>query len=348
MIHPPPLKTEIPALTGLRGLAVALTVLAHLANEDLAPSAFGHGFGQFGVMLFFVLSAYLMTRLYLGTPFATDTARSYLRARIGRVVPLYLLIVALSVLATAFGLNWRYDISGLPQIVSHVGFVMARRELWAIPVEVQFYGVFLALWWVCSGHRPLWLWLLAVLTVSAGLVALQFQLAGRAFGLPYHLSYFVLGMVLGLTESITSRIAHLRPLAGWALSLIVLLSFLPMLPLYRGSPLPLWLDPRITVLIALSFIAARHRIGAFALLTGAPFCYLGRISYGLYLIHPVVLHALPETLAPAPRVTLTIGISIGLAHLSWHWFERPLARHIRRLGHAAPERSRVRPSGATP
>jgi peptidoglycan/LPS O-acetylase OafA/YrhL len=74
------------------------------------------------------------------------------------------------------------------------------------------------------------------------------------------------------------------------------------------------------------------------LLESAPFNYLGKISYGLYIIHnfasslcrnSIILLGTPAWLAklygvPVLRVLAFIALTIGLASLSWHIFEKPI------------------------
>jgi peptidoglycan/LPS O-acetylase OafA/YrhL len=63
---------------------------------------------------------------------------------------------------------------------------------------------------------------------------------------------------------------------------------------------------------------------------GAPLAYIGRISYGLYLYHLPIFHALgtqsnePMVAGLPGRVALAIGLSLAAASLSYYAFERPL------------------------
>jgi peptidoglycan/LPS O-acetylase OafA/YrhL len=77
----------------------------------------------------------------------------------------------------------------------------------------------------------------------------------------------------------------------------------------------------------------------------------GLISYGLYLIHQLVagilhgliLGTLPD-IGTLPQLAVTIGaftVSVGLAYLSWTYFESPLVR----LGHHWRYRASQRPVG---
>lgn len=50
-----------PELDGLRGLAAYIVLVSHASNmTGLWGTLLGNGAGQFGVMLFFVLSGFLM------------------------------------------------------------------------------------------------------------------------------------------------------------------------------------------------------------------------------------------------------------------------------------------------
>ncbi|MEO0035979.1 MAG: hypothetical protein RLZZ501_2002, partial [Pseudomonadota bacterium] len=63
----PPGASYLPALDGLRGFAAAIVLFSHFSNAfNLWDRLFGAGAGQHGVLLFFVLSGFLIAHLHLG------------------------------------------------------------------------------------------------------------------------------------------------------------------------------------------------------------------------------------------------------------------------------------------
>ncbi|QLY29947.1 acyltransferase family protein [Nocardia huaxiensis] len=78
----------------------------------------------------------------------------------------------------------------------------------------------------------------------------------------------------------------------------------------------------------------------------SPLLFLGRISYSLYLMHTLVLQAVPQwkvSVAGIPASWLTWSTwmltSIGLAALSYRWIEKP----FHNLGHRVIARMDARP-----
>ena len=71
----------INSLTGLRGMAAFIVFISHCANQGMLPAIFSNGFGQIGVMLFFILSGFLMGHLYLDKEANSDSVKLYLLAR---------------------------------------------------------------------------------------------------------------------------------------------------------------------------------------------------------------------------------------------------------------------------
>ena len=95
--QPTKLNSHIAALDGLRGLAAIVVIVSHFTNgSGLFGGAFGHGAGQIGVMLFFCLSGFLMSHLYLDRPFNLDCLAEFTRRRLARIAPLYILVVLVS------------------------------------------------------------------------------------------------------------------------------------------------------------------------------------------------------------------------------------------------------------
>src|SRR3954465_1021092 len=94
---------RLPALDGLRGLAVLLVLLDHASDARirLFEAANMNRAGKYGVYLFFVLSAFLLTHLLLLRP-AAELARArtwlnYALRRFLRIFPLYALVLVVMV-----------------------------------------------------------------------------------------------------------------------------------------------------------------------------------------------------------------------------------------------------------
>ena len=59
-----PAREDVPALTGMRGAASLYVLFYHMMNFGIFPAAAVFEFGWSGVQFFFVLSGYLLGRLY--------------------------------------------------------------------------------------------------------------------------------------------------------------------------------------------------------------------------------------------------------------------------------------------
>jgi peptidoglycan/LPS O-acetylase OafA/YrhL len=98
-------QPRIPALDGLRGLAI-LAVLSTHASFWISDTGFGRvavrlmSIGTYGVDLFFVLSGFLITQILLRTRDAQNRASSFYSRRTLRIFPIYYLTL---LLALAFG-----------------------------------------------------------------------------------------------------------------------------------------------------------------------------------------------------------------------------------------------------
>ena len=104
-LHP---ARNIDSLDGLRGFACLLVVLGHLAKEELIFDI--KGIGQLGVMLFFVLSGFLMALLYTDQRLNAERLSVYAVRRVFRVVPAYVAVAVLSFLICQFYDNFGYHV----------------------------------------------------------------------------------------------------------------------------------------------------------------------------------------------------------------------------------------------
>ena len=136
------------SLDGLRGLAAYTVVVSHFSNSTgIFGGLFGSGAGQVGVLLFFVLSGFLMGRLYFDRPLSVTRVGDFFRRRFARVVPLYLIVVLASYLWLRwYGIPWPlYGVTG-DALLAHLLFVDGTGILWTVPTEIQFYVLFPLFW----------------------------------------------------------------------------------------------------------------------------------------------------------------------------------------------------------
>lgn len=148
---------------GVRGIAILYVTFSHLGNKR--TSAFT-GAGEYGVWLFFALSAFLLSHYFFVKPERARSALEWLNyamRRVLRVYPLYLAALIVGVL-----LGW-WPFAALPDTA-----LLRNPTFWAVFVEFRFYFllpfIVLAMQWLGDRHRLLPLAaVLAYLPVHAAL-----------------------------------------------------------------------------------------------------------------------------------------------------------------------------------
>ena len=145
---------HLPALDGVRLLAVALVILHHVTSGSratvllhLAGMQHGNGVGR---LLFFVLSGALLTTILDETRSTERRYRNFLTRRALRIFPLYfgyLLAAAIATLVvTGSGPRhfWVYCLF-VQNIFVHTaeqtGSILHTYHLWTISVQDQFYVI---------------------------------------------------------------------------------------------------------------------------------------------------------------------------------------------------------------
>jgi peptidoglycan/LPS O-acetylase OafA/YrhL len=150
---------HIPALDGLRGLAIAIVLIHNVgAYETTAPSMalkflyIAHRLGWVGVQLFFVLSGFLITGILIDTKGSGGYWWSFYARRALRIFPLYYAVLFLwfvvakhlfvlphSVLDAHRHQVWFWTY--LSNWTQPFGDVLGLSHFWSLAVEEQFYLV---------------------------------------------------------------------------------------------------------------------------------------------------------------------------------------------------------------
>jgi len=360
---------HVPALDGVRGVAILLVLIFHFSvyGHGLAPSGLFidrlyyrvAGAGWIGVDLFFVLSGFLITGILYDAKESRHYFRNFYARRILRIFPLYYgaLILFLVVLP------WlRPDHSGLSSMardgvwywsyLSNVKFASdgwpqfgAIGHFWSLAVEEQFYLLWPALVLALSRRQlqiACLVCVIAALSVRVALIAQGNNTA--AFVLtPARIDALAVGAYLAVTArgpDGLQRLSRLALPAAGVLSLLLLVIF----ALRKGfagydpvvSTIGLTIDACLFgAVLVLALTLARDTFVARAF--GSSFLrFFGRYSYGIYVFHHPFLFFKPGiiSLAMVPALfgsqllrqlvflVIATAVSVGIAFLSWHLFEK--------------------------
>jgi peptidoglycan/LPS O-acetylase OafA/YrhL len=155
----------IPSLDGLRALSIFMVMIAHSLQRNRHTNEIPNwerlfGNGAYGVLIFFVISGYLITTLLLREREKTNTIRLgsfYLRRAFRILPPLYayiLFIGLLGLLGRMPGMNSREFITALTFTRNYFPTSLwAFEHLWSICAEEQFYLVWPVLLVFATLHR---------------------------------------------------------------------------------------------------------------------------------------------------------------------------------------------------
>ncbi len=360
---------RLPLLDGVRGLAIALVLVNNLYPERAAGSTLDTlavhltDFWWVGVDLFFVLSGFLITGILYDTRTGAHYFRNFYARRVLRIVPLYYAVLALIYFVvphTGFATSeqlrrlheqrwyfWAYLANLGYALHGSTGF--RTDHFWSLAVEEQFYLVWPVLVWLVERRQLIAL--CATAMVAGFVLRLTWLLAGMSSTWVYMLTPFRLdGLAVGAAIALLLRApGGVERLARWApsvwrvcapLALVLVAAY----EIPRSERWGVVLQVVGYPAIALAFgallvfaLTARPRSRMSRLLGGAGMRALGRYSYGIYVLHPLVLlfftqrygwaaspPALWGTRIPAGLAlfALTSVISITLGVASWHLYEQ--------------------------
>ncbi len=339
---------RVGSLDGLRAIAVAAVVVYHL-DDRILPGGF------LGVDVFFVLSGYLITSLLVAEHRRSGSIalREFWLRRARRLWAAAWVVLALVALAGLWNL-WGHDrqallpgeiIAALAHVenywvLGHGGYLgqfaapSPVRHFWSLAVEEQFYLVWPLVMLAAlaavrrHGRRAMWIVLVAlgVMSFATGLVVSPEQAylgtATRAVAL-------IVGALLGWWWSATPlsapRREGLHRFTLWwagAGSVVLAVGLATLHPhdeiMARGGFL--------TVAVASAGLTAaavsRGRVARWLSIT--PLVWLGRRSYGIYLLHwPLIVAMGPGRATWVVALVVVPTTLLGAAALH-HLVEQPL------------------------
>ncbi|MDO1581880.1 acyltransferase family protein [Rhizobium oryzicola] len=345
---------RIPALDGVRAIAVVAVLLAHFPAIEGVPfsallNRLVHALrlSTLGVDLFFVLSGFLITRILINEKRETGHIQlgSFYIKRTIRIVPIYILCLLVSAAFFGFSQSEILSLSTYTFNLYHPFYPAphAMEHTWSLSVEEQFYLAwpFLISAIPMRSGRLITAILVPALAVLAGsLFALNFS-GPLADDLIYMSSAtrmlsLSLGGYLAFSESEGFSFSGARCLqllgAGTAILVTAILAraagVIPPEGLYWVLAIVGFglVSTAVLALVALGSGPAPAVIRRG--LDYPPLRYVGKISYGLYLYHYPVLFALKMNEAAVgdhgvsiARWGCGLGMTVALAVASFHLIE---------------------------
>lgn len=306
--------SRVPALDGLRGIAILAVMLFHFrwifdSGSDAISRGLSAGlsFGWMGVDLFFALSGFLITGILLETRDSSSYFRAFYGRRSLRIFPLFYLTLLLvlgagPVISRAWGhqnlwghinplwyllyaANWQPGFHGLMDpMVGH---------FWSLCVEEQFYLVWPMLVWLTP---PRWLprlaLLLAVFSLLLRFVLLQSGGGGEGV---YRMTLTRMdGLALGSWVAIANRDPEMRQ---WLHARVHTLLWMSLAGIVGTILVQRGFDPDSAAMqytgylfLGIFFAAIVHLAanasGSFArALAWRPLLIAGTFSYAMYVFH---------------------------------------------------------------
>ena len=334
-------------LDGLRGVAVLLVVGSHLSAGRLPYG------GMAGVTLFFVLSGYLITGLLLRETEVSGTVdiRAFYARRALRLLPALVVVLAATPLVLLVLDDRRVGLHLLGASMASLFYVadvvrasgdhmVVLGHTWSLAVEEQFYLLWPFLLGALSRATRASRVALFRITLGLALATVVWRLtASQLFG--FDRVYFApdtnaFGLFLGC--ALACRPVRLSQRVGTAVVgvaglLLVLLAVGPGITDGRYQAVLMFGAVPAGLVGVLAVIGAQN-----ARFVGLPpLVFFGRISYGLYLWHGVLLLSTPggAPLFAARDRGLAVLVSIALATTSFYLVENPALRAKRRFERAS-------------
>ncbi|MEH1918617.1 acyltransferase family protein [Nostoc sp.] len=305
---------------GIRGFAFLIVLLMHglsICYDRAYP--YLQGCGKYGVWLFFVLSAFLLTRNYI---LGEGRKAEYIIARIFKIIPLYLLCIfcytLVGIIAPTRN-DWAYI------LMAQYGPI----HLWTIPVEFDFYALLFFLWIIPNRRVRNAIFLVAV--VGSVLALIYGTKNPNSSNSLWYLSSFYIGYILAQIWDNLPRVSNGILMTSITLSVFVFLSPGIQYLVMDIEPSPylmnMYLPLSFTWAIFIVSVCKSNPNIINKLLSSDFFVLLGNISYSGYLFHFLIMVKSKQYLGSGiASVIISIILSIITAYVLSRLIELPIYR----------------------
>lgn len=306
---------RIPALDGLRAVAIAMVVGYHV-DSSVVPA------GHYGVILFLVLSGYVVTGSLCAEMDRTGRVDvgSFYRRRALRLLPV---LVAVCFAMVAVGTGWSRvtAVLGFYANYARIGGLDLGRltHTWFVAVIAHFYVLWpLVIASVRAEHRARIVGGLALAGIAWRAIAVGVMSPGWVYNATdTNAAALLVGCYLAVARPAPWRFA------GWSVPALLALMLVPAFG--NTGTAVLWGG---LVALALSALTVQYALTSPALLENRVLLRTAELSFGLYLWHYVFIRS-------DIALWLALVLTLLATAASWYLLEQPVLRWAaRRKGQA--------------
>ena len=341
---------HFPGLNGIRAIAAITVLFWHLdefsCHFDIKPFGyFVNGFSRNAVDMFFVLSGFLITFLLLKEKESSKTIdiRKFYYRRILRIWPLYYLAVIITFIMIYFNMipepeNLKGSMFFYLFLMANVAFffkmaIPSILPLWSVGVEEQFY--------------MFWPWIIRksskyLITLGTLFSTIHFLRLLGYFELPYFKSIYgflnitrIDIMILGAAGAVLvyknkNIIKIFYRIEIQIIAWLLLIQSYIFGPVHVFSFFDYQLNAFIYLIIILNVATNKKSL---LKLDNALFKFFGKISYGLYVYHMLIVYFLAYLFKDSKivmsyfgYVLLIFSLTTLVSYFSYNYFEKPFLR----------------------
>ena len=306
---------RIPALDGLRAVAIAAVVGYHI-DSAIVPA------GHYGVCLFFVLSGYVVTGSLCAEMDRTGRIDlgSFYRKRVLRLLPA---LLAVCLVMVAVGTDWSRLIAVLGFYANYArieGLDLERlTHTWFIAVIVHFYVLWpLAIAALRTRHLTRIVGGLALAAIVWRAIAIEVMSPGWVYNATdTNAAALLVGCYLAVARPATWRFAM------WSVPALLALMLVPAFG--STSTTVLWGG---FAALALSALTVQYALTNPEWMANPVLLRVAELSFGLYLWHYVFIRS-------DIALWLALVLTVAATAASWYLLEKPVLRWAaRRKGQA--------------
>lgn len=337
-----PMTGYIKALDSIRAIAVLMVLVSHSGliwylplpisiRKYIAHVSWGH----LGVILFFVLSGFLITRILIKNKGKHHAYRNFLARRSLRIFPIYFLLILILLIfdpgryllyCATYTSNYAFATHKIPNSMSHT---------WSLSVEEHFYLIWppIVLFLSLKISKA---WVFFVFP-AASILGSFFIFQSNPDPVDYfyratHVQIFALslGSVLAYHESWLRKNWRTSLLVATILAICTLILFILLNDIFHA-------DPIIAKFFGFSLLSSSILCALLAINDAQQFLYriathsvllfIGRISYGIYLYHFPIFYYTGVFPAKDPSFIMIVSSSLTailVSAMSFYLIEKPI------------------------